>query len=156
MLGYDEINAMQFGSETFDEADWVAVHEDDFGHVGVGVVLREIGGKADLRFDYSRGEGSTDISVSSQSGGLSALPALDSTLDSLQAELRYRWSDRLDVTLDLRYESFNAADWALQDVAPDTLPTVLTMGATPYDYDVWLFGLGFRYLVGRGEIEFPE
>ena len=81
----------------------------------------------------------------------SALPQLLSSLDSLRAEAAYRWSDKLDLTFDLRYESFSSDDWALADVAPDTLPTVLTLGATPYDYDVWALGIGFRYyLGGRG------
>ena len=48
----------------------------------------------------------------------------------------------------VRYENFSADDWALQDVEPDTLPTILTLGADPYDYDVWAIGIGFRYRVG--------
>ena len=32
----------------------------------------------------------------------------------------------------------------------------LTMGSKPYDYDVWVVGIGFRYLVGPREISFPE
>ena len=45
---------------------------------------------------------------------------------------------------------------ALAGVQPDTIPTVLTMGAQPYDYDVWVVGLSFRYLVGGREIAFAE
>ena len=44
---------------------------------------------------------------------------------------------------------FTAEDWALQCAAPDTLPTILTLGAQPYDYEVWLAGIGFRYLIGN-------
>ena len=33
-------------------------------------------------------------------------------------------------TLDIRYEQFELEDYAL--VAPDTIPTVLTLGAEPY------------------------
>ena len=38
---------------------------------------------------------------------------------------------------------------SLQGFAPDTLPTILALGAQPYDYDVWMFGIGVRYLIGE-------
>jgi len=54
----------------------------------------------------------------------------------------------MSMDLALRYESFESDDWALAGVEPDTIATVLTLGAKPYDYDVWVVGLGIRYLVG--------
>jgi hypothetical protein len=86
--------------------------------------------------------------MSRAAGGQSRFPDLESTLDSLRLKILYRWSDNLDATLQLRYESFSAEDWALQGVAPDTLPTILTLGAQPYDYEVWLVGIGIRYRIG--------
>jgi hypothetical protein len=70
----------------------------------------------------------------------------------LRLEALYRWSDRWETTIDLRNEQFSTEDWALQDVEPDTLPTILTLGADPYDYDVWVVGIGFRYRFGAGDI----
>ena len=102
----------------------------------------------DLQLDYTRADGNTEINVASGAGGQSQFPDLDSTLDSLRLKILYRWSDKLDAILQLRYESFSTEDWALQGVAPDTLPTILTLGAQPYDYDVWMFGIGVRYLIG--------
>jgi hypothetical protein len=86
--------------------------------------------------------------MSSDSGGDGSLPDIRSRLNSAQAEAVYRWSERLAVTLNLRFESFRADDWALQDVEPDTIPTVLSLGADPYDYEVWMIGIGFRYSIG--------
>jgi hypothetical protein len=65
-------------------------------------------------------------------------------------EASYQFSDRLAGTLDLRYERFEMQDWAL--VSETTLPTVLTMGADPYDYDVYAVGIGFRYRFGDNEL----
>ena len=56
---------------------------------------------------------------------------------------------KLETNLQLRYENFSTDDWALQGVAPDTLPTILTLGAEPYDDEVWMLGIGFRYLLGE-------
>jgi hypothetical protein len=49
-------------------------------------------------------------------------------------------SARPSLNAGLHYEGFTVEDWALADVAPDTIPVVLTLGAKPYDYDVRLGG----------------
>ncbi|MDH3511994.1 MAG: MtrB/PioB family decaheme-associated outer membrane protein [Gammaproteobacteria bacterium] len=145
--GIQEIEADQSGSELFSTPDWQASHTDKFGNFGGGFRVAEIGGKVDLQLDYTRAEGNTEINVASGPGGLSQFPDLESTLDSLRLKALYRWSDKLEAILQVRYESFSTEDWALQGVAPDTLPTILSLGAQPYDYDVWLVGIGFRYLM---------
>ena len=78
-----------------------------------------------------------------------ACPTLESTLDSAHVEASYEFSDRLHGTFHLRYERFDLKDWAL--VSETTLPTVLTLGAQPYDYDVYAMGIGIRYRFGDGD-----
>ena len=154
MVGLEEIDALQLGSEQFNVWDWSARHDDSFNHIGAGFRWRQAEGKYDLRFDYNRGDGKTTIDVLSLSGGQSRLPDLTSTLDSARVEAVYRWTERLEGTLDLRYEQFTMDDYAL--VSPTTLPTVLTLGAQPYDYDVWALGIGVRYSFGGGDITLAE
>jgi hypothetical protein len=147
--GVEDIDGQQSGSELFATPDWQANHVDTFNNYGGGFRVANIGDKADVQLDYTRAEGNTEIDVLSGAGGQSLFPDLESTLDSLRLKIMYRWSDRFETVLQLRYESFSAEDWALQGVAPDTLPTILTLGAQPYDYEVWMVGIGFRYLIGR-------
>ncbi len=154
MFGQDAIDAFQLGSEQFADRDWSAKHDDDFDHYGVGFIWRDADGKLDLRFDYNRGDGETRIDYLSGSGGQSRMPQLDSTLDSATIEASYRWNERVSATFDLRYEEFELDDYTL--VSPATLPTVLTLGADPYDYDVWAVGLGIRYNFGGGEITLAD
>jgi MtrB/PioB family decaheme-associated outer membrane protein len=150
MYGHDQIEAHQTGSEQFGWWDWSAFHQDDFDHIGVGMSWHPTDGRFDLDFSYNRADGNTAISLDSLSGGPSELPDLESTLDSARIEASYQFSDRLAGTLDLRYERFEMQDWAL--VSETTLPTVLTMGADPYDYDVYAVGIGFRYRFGDNEL----
>ena len=154
VYGHEAIDAFQLGSEQFDVQDWSAKHDDDFDHYGVGFVWRAAEGKYDLRVDYNRGDGETRIDYLSQSGGTSRMPELDSTLDSATIEAVFRWNERLDATFDLRYERFELDDYTL--VSQTTVPTLLTLGAEPYDYDVWAVGLGFRYSFGGGEITLAD
>ena len=154
VLGYENIDALQLGSEQFDVWDWSARHDDTFNHFGAGFYWREADGKYDIRFDYNRSDGETTVDILSLSGGLSRLPDLTSTFDTASIEAAYRWSDRVDATLNLRYEKFKVDDYAL--VSPNTIPTVLTLDAKPYDYDVWALGIGFRYRFGASDIELAD
>ena len=156
ILGSESIDADQTGSESFAQADWTAQHRDTFTHYGGGVEIRNLGENTDLLIDYTHSDGETGILVYRTGMSPSAFPDIDTDFDSLRARLRYRRSDRLDIDLNLRYEQFSSNDWALAGVEPDTIPTVLTLGAAPYDYDVWVVGVSFRYLVGGRDIAFPE
>jgi MtrB/PioB family decaheme-associated outer membrane protein len=149
--GYEDIESEQFGSEQFARDDWNGTNNDSFYTAGGGFRVREIGGKFDLQLDYTRSEGTSEISVTSAAAGLSRFPDLESTLEYLRVLLSYRQSDRLALTANLRYQSFLAADWALEGVEPATIPSVLALGAQPYDEDQIIIGLGFRYLIGGSE-----
>ena len=154
MYGRDSIDAHQTGAEQFGFWDWSALHKDRFDHVGAGMSWRPMEGKFGFDFSYNRAEGQTRISMDSLSGGPSTLPDLESIMDSLRVEASYDFSDRLAGTFDLRYEKFETKDWAL--VSQTTLPTILTLGAQPYDYDVYAVGVGFRYRFGIDEITLAE
>lgn len=155
MHGGESVEAEQAGSAMFSAPDWNAVHDDEFHHWGAGLHWSPAEGNFDLRLDYSNGEGDTAIRVDSN-GVASALPKLTSSLDSLRAEMAWRFSERLDLTFDVRYESFMTDDWAIADVAADTLPTILTLGASPYDYDIWAVGVGFRYYIGERDLQLAD
>ena len=151
MAGSESIDATQIASETFAGPVWEASHDDDFTMYGAGFRVAGMAEKLDLSLDYYRSDGETEIVHSGQAVSSTPLPELESTLDSLRLSLRYNVSERFDVNVEARYEAFEAEDWALEGVGPATIPTVLTMGADPYDYDVWVFGIGFSYKIGAGD-----
>jgi opacity protein-like surface antigen len=149
--GYENMDSEQSGSEQFGLPDWRATNNDDFYTAGGGVRVRQIADKFDFQLDYTRSVGTSEINVTSAAGGPSQFPDLESTLDYLHMRLAYLRSERLELTMNVRYQSFTAEDWALEGVGPATIPVVLTLGAQPYDDQVLIFGLGFRYLIGPQE-----
>lgn len=149
--GYDEIESEQAGSEFFQTPDWRANHADEFLSFGAGVRVEQIGDRFDVDVDYTHGESTSEIDVVAAAGGMSAFPDLESTLDSLRVRIGYRFSTRLEGNLQLRYEDFSTEDWALQGVGPAAIPEVLSLGAAPYDYDLFVIGVGVRYFLGAEE-----
>ena len=146
--GFENIESEQFGSEAFASPDWRAANRDDFQTAGVGFRIEQIGGKVDLQMDYLRSVGESKIDVVSASGGASRFPDLKSTIDYLRLSLSYRRSDRMRFTMNLRYQSLSAEDWSIEGVEPATIPVILTLGANPYDDEVFIIGFGVRYLMG--------
>ena len=153
---WEDMDADQAGSEFAGQPDWRASTADSFNAYGIGVRSTGISERIDLTLDYTRSDGSSEISVESAGGSAERFPDIESDLNSLRATIGYRWSERLHTMLQLRYENFEMEDWALQGVAPTTIPTVLSLGARPYDYDVMLIGVSFRYQIGGGDISLPS
>jgi MtrB/PioB family decaheme-associated outer membrane protein len=154
LAGTEDIDARQSGSASFSTPTWQAMHRDRFDHYGFGLQLNKLGERANLSLDYLASDGDTHINVLASGGG--SLPVISSELESLRLNLGIEARERLRLDLSLRYESFRTSDWAIEGVEPDTISTVLTLGASPWNYDVWVVGLGFRYLIGPRDISFPE
>jgi MtrB/PioB family decaheme-associated outer membrane protein len=150
-VGFEETEAQQGGSSSFQAPDWRAQHIDEFMSYGLGFRIKQIRDKLDIKFDYHRGLGNTQIDVMVNGGGRAGLPDLDSTLDSLRLSAIYRRSHRQHWFANVRFEHFDADDWALEGVGPGTIPTVLTLGPDPYSYDVVVIGLGFSYRFGLAQ-----
>jgi hypothetical protein len=83
-----------------------------------------------------------------QSGTAAAFPPLSTRSHGPSLEVEYRATPALEIIGTLRYEHFDAHDWALDGVEPDTVPAVLSSGANAYDYDANLIGIFFRYRFG--------
>jgi hypothetical protein len=146
--GIDAVDTDQAGSAAFATPDWQARLSDRYYNLGGGIRIVGITDRMDLQLDYMRAMGSTETAVSG-GGGPDRFPDLDTTLDSLRAQLLFRWSDKLEASLQLRYEHVPYEDWALQNVGPATLPSILALGAQTYDDEVWMAGISFRYLLGE-------
>ena len=147
--GYEDQQLAVLGSETFGSVDWRSQHQDRFQSVDAGVKYANPEGKFDgsLSLRYAKGTG--DIDVTSNFSGSGAYPALETNLKGAELAVGYRLNRSIDLRFTLRYEDYSSADWALAGVEPATVPTVLSLGADPDDYDVYLVSISMRYSFGR-------
>jgi MtrB/PioB family decaheme-associated outer membrane protein len=151
--GRQEITSEQNGSGSFGTPDWSAESRDRIESASIGLRLSELGDRWNVQFDYflmdSRGE------IEMLTGfGASEFPPLRVRSHGPRLNVVFRATPALEIIGNLQYEHFDADDWALDGVEPDTLPSILSSGADAYDYDVNLIGLSFRYNFGAaGEEE---
>jgi MtrB/PioB family decaheme-associated outer membrane protein len=144
--GRQEISSLQDGSQSFGAPDWQAESVDEFDTASIGLRLNGLGDRWDVRFDYFLVDGQGDIEM--RSGAVAAFPQLRTRSHGPSLEVAYRATPALDIIGMLRYEHFDAHDWALDGVEPDTVPAILASGADAYDYDANLIGISFRYRFG--------
>jgi MtrB/PioB family decaheme-associated outer membrane protein len=147
--GYEDQALGSINSETFSAADWNALHQDRFTTVDAGVRFAELAGRFDTSVSFRYAKGTSEIEVDSLLSGSGPYPDLVTELVGGEIDVSYSLNDRVDLRLALRYEDYSSSDWALQGVEPATIPTVLTLGADPNDYDVILASFSVRYYFGR-------
>jgi MtrB/PioB family decaheme-associated outer membrane protein len=143
--GKDLIDSKRKGASTFGSPDWRADISDEFETYGGGLraVFNE---KIRLDLDYTYGEGKTDTALVGAAGG--SFPTIESTMNSLRADFTFPFTDRLDFVFSWLHESMDSHDWQIENIEPNTVPTVLGLGIDPYDYSVDFIGASVRYYFG--------
>ena len=151
--GEEKIDARTLGSSVFGRSNWRGLIEDNFETYGAGL-RAELTDKLRLDLDYSYGSGKTYTQL--KGAGAGQFPTNTSEFSSLRADASWAFSERLDLVLGWTYETFDSSDWAIQGIAPATLPTVLALGAEPYDYSVNFVTASVRYYFGSRKLALPE
>jgi MtrB/PioB family decaheme-associated outer membrane protein len=151
--GEEKIDSKTQGSQAFSEPDWRWVLEDNFQTYGAGLRAQPWAKvHVDLDYTYAKGDSKTEL-VGVNGGNF---PVNKSEFSTFTADLSYAMSERIDLALTWRYETFDSSDWAIQGVEPATLNNVLALGADPYDYSVNYVGASVRYYFGSRKLELPE
>jgi hypothetical protein len=140
----ERIDTEQSNSQSFSTPDWSATTEDDFSTATLGIVYPRLIGSIDATLDYSWSH-SVGETKSNTSGLESSFPDLRTTRQNIRLGLRYPYSKSLSLGLDYFYEDFESDDYALEGLEPDTVSNLLSLGASPYDYDVSVIYLSMRY-----------
>ena len=151
--GEEKIDSKRQGSQAYGAPDWRWVLEDNFETYGAGLRARPFA-KLGVDLDYTYAKGTSRTALVGVNGG--NFPANKSEFSTFTADVTYAMSERIDLALTWRFETFDSSDWALQGIDPATINNVLALGADPYDYDVNYVGASVRYYFGSRKISMPE
>jgi len=151
--GQEKIDIRTEGSSVFGDPDWFGTVQDDFSTWGAGLRAQFSEGVR-LEAGYTHASGNSDTTIDGVGAG--AFPTVESDLDSLWTDFSWAFSEKMDIVLRWRHERYSSDDWAIAGIDPATMPTVLALGADPYDYNVNFIGASLRYYFGPRKLVLPE
>ena len=152
-FGEEKLDTKSQGSAQFADPDWRWIAKDDSVTYGAGLRAQLLP-KLHLDLDYTYARGRSNMQLVGVNAG--RFPTVSSDLSSFRADASYELSERWDLAFTWIYENLDSSDWALNGIEPDSLPTVLALGADPYDYDVNYLGASVRYYFGSRKLALPE
>lgn len=145
VLGTEVVDADQAASQTFAVPDWTATSSDRFDHASIGFEHPAIWGPAGLKlsYDWSHGRGEISRNTSGQAG---SFPDLTSRRHRFDLGVTYPLGSAWTLGVNYLFEKVKSDDWSLAGVDPGTVSNLLSMGADPFNYEVNVVYLSFRYL----------
>lgn len=143
-LTHEKIDSRQAGSALGGVPDWRARNNDVSDTLGAGVKHTLIDKRLDVGLDYniarSRGEVQVDAGIADP-----GFPAIRTDLRSTRLYAHYTLRADLLLKGAYAYEHFDAEDWALDGVAPDSVSNVLAFGEKPPSYNLHVLTMSLRY-----------
>lgn len=124
-------------------SDWYNTSDDRADTIGLGFKMAKVGGRLDLGGDYVYSQATGKINTIFP--GALPMPDLVSRLNRLHLYGDYQLQKNSSVKLSLIHESLRIADWAYDNVNPNTLANVMTTGQLSPNYTINLIGISMSY-----------
>lgn len=127
--------------------NWFIEHDDEVHTAGLGVrVDNVIKDRLDVGADYVYSMAHSEFAFSQGPSLASApIPDLESTFHRFTVFGTYNIRKDLTAKLSYGYETYETFDWGLDNVRPNTLANVITLGNISPDYAVHLVGASMIY-----------
>jgi MtrB/PioB family decaheme-associated outer membrane protein len=132
----------------FGNAFWRVETEDLVNTIGFGGDWAVIEDKFNVQLDFTHSSGTTEIQASARDPVLEPflpLPDLNTKITSLNISGDYKFRENTTVRLGYLYERYTTDDFALDNVAEDTLADVILLGNRSSDYNAHFVGLSLIY-----------
>lgn len=130
-----------------DNSNWRQRDDDDVDTVGAGLEWLAIEDRLTLRADfvYSFAQDSIDLEAGSTLGAVLPLPTSQSRRFDVSVSAEVEIVEHVKARVGYMFESFEADDWALDGVEPNTISEVLSLGEDDPNYGAHLVGLSLEY-----------
>lgn len=142
----------QAGSQSFTAAQWTADNRDTTSTVTLNLERRNLVAAVDVAATWTWVDSSGETRVVN-AGQAQAFPDLESTLQAFGVRAAYHVSPRATLTLGLRHEQYDADDWQLDGLDPDTVSNLLATDLEADDYRVNLVYLTATWRLGVAPAE---
>ncbi|MFV7769708.1 MtrB/PioB family decaheme-associated outer membrane protein [Shewanella marisflavi] len=134
----------QAGSNNYAGANWFANTEDEATLIGAGIDYSNLLEKRlRIGLDYSFSDGQSDTEVSQ--GLHNPYGDYYATKHNINAFADFSLSNGLGLRFDWIFEQYQDADWANDQLMPDSIPNVLSFGDLSHDYSAHYFGVTLSY-----------
>jgi MtrB/PioB family decaheme-associated outer membrane protein len=152
--GYQSLYDLQYGYVGPAAAPWQIEDAERFWNAGVGGKwVASQRWTLSLHGLHAPSYGTTDSAL----GGLAqSFPQNWSQLDSFHFTATYSRNAALQINIRYNFEKYDMNDWALDGIAPATVPNLLGMGLQPYHHNVSLFALTVRYQLAPAASSAPK
>lgn len=143
----ETVDAHQANSQSFGVPDWAATTADRFDSASIGFDHPALFGPMGLNVGYSWsfGRGETDNDTS---GLKTDFPDITSRRQRFDLGLTWPLGDAWTLGISYLFEEVKSDDWGLDGLEPSTVPNLLSLGANPFNYEVNVIYLSFRYARG--------
>ncbi len=127
--------------------NWRIDNEDEVFTISAGVAW-QVSEKLEVDANYTWVD--SESSFNTTTGGATdfdttPLPDVETELHSISLSADYTVNERTSMTLIYQYFDFEETDWATQNVAYNTVPNLLSLGESPANETVNLFGIALKY-----------
>ncbi len=122
---------------------WNATTDDSITTVGFGF-SGKISEKVSLGFDWVSSDANGKVLTESGQGE-DPFPTLRSDLRNARVHVSYALSDQWGMKLYAEHEKYKSEDWYVDELGPDGMSAVLTLGAVSPDYSVTVLRLLASY-----------
>lgn len=123
----------QASSQSFSAPDWTATTDDRFETATVGAAHASLLGRLEAGLELVWADSTGRIRTETQ-GLESRFPALTSDRRVVSLTLAYPYSESLKIGFSYHYEKMRSDDWALDGVGVATVPGLMALGASAWNY----------------------
>ena len=145
-VSFEELEADIRGADNIDGATWFATQDDDFRTVGVGVNFDELPGKwvrGSIDLSYAAADG--EIAIAKRSTISPEFPRLETRRFTLEASLERELRENLNLRFNYLVGKLTEDDFFRDNVEPDTVPTLLSLGELTPDGTAHVVSIMLRY-----------
>ena len=145
-VSFEDLEADIFGADNIDGAVWQASQDDEFRTVGFGFRLDQLPGQwtaASLDLSYASADG--DIEIVKRGVDMPEFPRLKTRRFTLEASLERALRENLGLRFNYLVGKLTEDDFFRDNVQPNTVPTLLSLGELTPDGTVHVISAMLRY-----------